>query len=320
MGAPASLFTAHSVQIETAGGTSAWIDQVQEADLDLGIELFEESGSGESDREQVAVRSRENVLRIGTSDLAFLATCGLSGIHVAADADDPGMVAWGKSIPQGGIRDAIATAAHLKLAMSDGLIIPVSLEGSHNRIARLMVEAHAKKGTGAQSGTHPFVITKDSAITSGGQTSAARYVAGVVKYNSGGNKLVTGIKDISVRFGIGLIKESSDAEIDISHIAILSRNPVIEFTTIDGELLDDVGESGAACTSFAVYFQKVAANGDRVAKGTGEHISIIATSGLLIPVSQGTPHNNAGEGRYRFTPVKDTNLFTIATNATIPTT
>lgn len=315
-----SLFVAHSVQLETAAGVSAWLDQIQSADLDAGIDLIEESGSGESDREFTAVRSREPVLRLNTTDLAFLATCGMSGVPITCDADDPGLLAWGKNVPQGGIRDAIASTVHLKLAISDGLLIPVSLEGSHNRVARLMLEAHARKGTAAQSGAAPVVVTKDSAIVSGGQTSTARFVASVVKYTSGSARLVTGIKDLSVRFGIELFKESSDSEIDLSHIAIRARNPVIEFTTLDGELLDDVGEGGAAITSFAAYFQKVAANGDRVAKATGEHISITGTSGILIPVSGSMPHNAAGENRFRFVPVKDTNLFTIATNATIPTT
>lgn len=315
------LFVPHSVHIDTAGGVLTWIDQIQGANLNAGIDLFEESGSGEPDREYTAVRERAPVLDFETTDIAALSTCGLNGLSITPDVNSPGVVVWGKFVIAGGTRDAIAAVTHLKMACSDGMLIPMSLQGSHNRAAKLTYALHAIKGFAAQSGAYPMVFTKDTAIISGGGITDILFVPAVVKYtiSGGASKLVTGVLSIALQFGIQLFKVGGDGEVDMTYIAIQSRNPRFEFSTLDGELLDDVGEAGQSCSSFAVYFQKVNANGERVAKATAEHVSVIATKGILVPGAQSLPHNQPGEGRYTFTPVKDTNILTIAVNATIPT-
>jgi hypothetical protein len=316
-----SVFVAHSIKIKTAGGTDAWIDQIQDSNLDNGIDLIEESGSGDPDRLYVAVRNRNPMLSINTTDLAFLTTCGWAGLEITPGASADGLTAWGKAVPNKGLRDAIGTTSHLKLNCTDGLLVPGSVQAGHNQVGRLDLALHALKGSAVQSGASPFVFTKDQAISSGGGTSGARYTAGVIKLISSGlTKVVAGIMSQSINFGLNVVKESSDAEIDPTYAAIMSRRPVFTFNTTDLELMDDIGEAGLSCTSFAMYFQKIAENGDRVAKATGEHISIISTKGILKPGNGSLSSNNRGDGTFSFTPSKDTNVLAIATNAVIPTT
>lgn len=312
------IFVPHSVQVKTAGGVNAFINQIANADVEGGIALLEESGSGESDREFAAVRDRQPTLSLVTTDLSFLATCGLAGVAITPDASNPGLTAWGKNVPNKGIRDAIATTSHLKMLVTDGLLIPQSIQGSHNQAARLNLMLHAILGAAAQSGAYPMVFTKDQAITSGAAASSLFYTPAVVKYTSGSDKLVTGILDLSVNFGINVFKESSDAEADPTHVSIQSRMPTFEFSTSDAELLDDVGEDGLNCTSFAMYFQKFASNGTRVAKASGAHISVISTSGHLRIGSKNLPHNQKGVARFTYVPVLNSALFSISATAVIP--
>lgn len=314
------IFVPHSVQVKTVGGAvDDWIDQIVSSDVEAGVAVLEESGSGESDREFVAVRDRQPTMSIVTTDLSFLAVCGMAGISITPDASNPGLVAWGKNVPNKGRRDDITTASHLKLLVTDGLLIPTSIQGAHNQAARLSLMLHAILGSAAQSGSYPMVFTKDQQITSGASQSSLFYTACAVKYTSGSSKLVTGIMDMAFNPGIEVFKESSDAEVDPTHVSIRSRLPTFEFSTSDGNLLDDVGEDGLNCTSFAMYFQKFAANGTRVAKASSAHISIVSTSGHLRIGSKSLPHNQKAMARFTFVPAKDTNLVTLSSSATIPT-
>ncbi len=314
------LFVPHSVQVKTVGGVDSWIDQIVDSNMDAGIELIEESASGEVDREYVAVGSRNPTAGIETTDLSFLGTCGMNGIYITPNVSAPGLTAWGKFVPQGGARDLIATTSHLKMLCTDGMLIPMSVEGAHNRAARLKLMLHAILGsTPTYSGTYPLSFTKDQAITSGGGAVDILYTLACVRYNDGGSKLISGLISGAVNFGISLFKEGSNSEVDPTYIAIKDRMPSFEFSTRDAEVIDNAGEGGVSCASFEMYFQKVQQNGERVSKATGAHISLISTAGMLKPGALNLPHNQEGEARFTFTPSKNSSILTIATNATIPT-
>jgi hypothetical protein len=315
-----ALFVANSIQIKTAGALiNTWLDQVSDLSMNLGIKLLEDSSSGEVDREFVAIMDRMPTFDVNTSDLTFLSTCGLSGAKIAPDASNPGLVAWGKAVTQEGDRDGIASLTHLKMLCTDGLMVPKSLSGRQGQKATLSYTVHAIKGSAAQSGAYPIVVTKDQAITSGQSATSKLFTPCEVRYNSGGVVIVAGIQSIEVNFGIEVFKMGSDGEVDPTFVALKDRKPVYKFTTTDARVIDTVGEGGLDCSSFEVYFQKMAADGERVAKGTGQHLSIISTKGLLYPEPAKFPHNSSGaEAAFSFCPVKNTNLLTIAINATIP--
>lgn len=318
MAMPADLFVPHSVHIDTPS-LDDWVDGLQNADVDQGISVFEESGGSETDREFVAVRDRMPTLSMRTLDLTFMSVCGLNGIAITPDGSNPGLYAWGVAVPNKGRRTAIASSAHLRMQCSDGLIVPVSVSAGHNQPAMLELILHGILGSAAQSTARPFLFTKNQQVTAGAGATVYVFTAGAVKFTSGGNTLVLGVQDIRLNYGLQVLKEGSNGEVDPTHISIGERRPTFEFSTRDGELLADVTEDGLACTSFAMYFRKVALNGRRVAEGTGEHVSIVATSGLLLPGAKNLPHNRAGTARFTFRPVLDTQLFTISATATIPT-
>lgn len=319
MGA-SNIFSCHDIHIDSADGTDDWIDQIQSCDVEVGITNHEESGSSEVDRLMTAVQGRESMLNILTTQLGFLATCGLDGVRIYPDATNVGCNFWGKFHPIGGTRDEIATTTHMKGTISDGLAVPVSISGSHQQIATMQFAIHAILGTAAQSKAQPILFEKDQAITSGGGGDQVRYVPAVIKYTTGaGNVYVADLQSVNIDFGISVMKKGGGSEVDHTFVGIRSRNPSFNFSILDLELFADItSEHFVECTSFAIYFQKVDANADRVAIGTAEHLSIISTSGMLKLGSASLPHNETGQGSLNFTPVQNTNLFTISTTATIP--
>lgn len=313
------LFVPHAIRIDEAGGVDDWIDQIVNADMQEGIQVMELSGSSETDREFVAIRSNEPVLNIVTTDLSFLSVCGLDGIDITPDGSNAGLYAYGRQVPNKARREAVGSTVHIRMNVTDGLLVPVSVQGSHNQPANFTMALHAILGSAVQSGATPMVFEKDQAIATGASQLANVYVPAAVKFTSGGSTLVTQISDINVAFGIDVQKRGFNSEVDPTHVSINGRSPTLAFTTTNLEHFVDVGRDGKDCSSFAVYFQKMTANGSRVAKGTSSHISIVSTSGLLTRGAVGLKHNSPGTGAFTFRPVLDTNLFTISTSATIPT-
>lgn len=301
-------FLPHSVQL--TGGVAAWINQIDSASPNSGITLFEESSGSGVDREFVAAKDIHPTLAISTSDLSFLTTCGFAGIPLIGGANT--LTAWARELPFGAVPTAIATAHHIKMVCTDGLLVPMSISAGHNAVAKLSLMLHGSLGTPAT----PFVFTANTAITTGAGNTVNIYTAGPVKF---GARLVQGIADLKVDFGIGVLKESDSGEVYPTHISITSRMSKVEFTTKDVELITEIGD-GIAVTTFAAYFRMVTASGQRVPAGTATHISVSGTAGMITPGAVSLTHKAAGSASFTYTPALNTNLITISATAAIPTT
>lgn len=305
-------FVPHSVNIASS---SVWMNQLESSSIDGGVTLFEESGGSEVDREFVAIRGVEPTMPLITSDLTLLSTIGFSGLLISGT----GLIAYGRELPLGATPTAIATAHHLKLVCTDGLLVPTGVRCGHNQVAKLSTHLHGILGTGGGSGATPFVLTASNAIASGAGGTTNIYTTGPVKYTAAaGSRLVQGIADVGVDFGINVLKESDTGDVYPSHVSIIQRMTKFSFTTKDVELITEVGD-GISVTAFAQYFRNVAVNGQRVAPGTTTHISVSATAGMITPGSTTLTHARPGESAFTFTPAKNTNLIVINTVVAIPT-
>lgn len=319
-----SRFIPHSVRLKTAGGTDAWVNGIESAAPNLGIQLFEESSGSETDREFVAARDIAPTLPIVTSDLSILSTVGFNGLAIAPGAGSPGVVCYGRQVANEGLPTAVGTSAHLQMACSDGLLVPVSLRAGHNQAAKLSLLLHGILGTAGSSGTTPFVFTSSQAITTGAGATTNIYTTGPLKFtpssgaNSGTPRFTQGIKDLGVEFGLGILKESDSGNVYPSHVSIVSRMTTFEFTTVDANLVAEIGD-GVSVSTFSVYFQQVSANGQRVAAATTTHIAVTGTAGMITPGTVNLRHKTAGTVGFTFTPAKNTNLISISTTSAIPT-
>ncbi len=318
----AKRFIPHSVYILTNGGTTQWVDQVDGTNPDSGVGLFEESAGSETDREFVAARDIAPTMPFGTSDLSLLTTIGMSGVLIDCASGKPGITMFGRELPLGALPTAVATANHVKMICSDGLLVPVSVRASHNGVAKLSCMLHGILGTTATySGATPFVFTNSQAITAGAGAVTKLYTTGPVKFtvSGGSSSLVQGISDIAVSFGIMVNKESTDGDVYPSHIAIIGRMPKIEFTTKDPQLIATIGD-GVSVSAFAAYFRQVASSGQRTAPATATHCSVAGTAGMVTPGSLSLQHKSSGSASFTYTPTKNTNTLVLSATAAIPTT
>jgi len=310
-------FLPHSAYLKT-GAIDSWINGIESINPENGIALLEETAGSETDREFVAVRDVSPTLPIVTSDVSLLATIGLAGLAIVPASGKPGLTMFGRELPLGALPTAIGTGNHISMAVSDGVIIPVSVNASHNQAAKLHLLLHAILGSTAYSGASPFVFTNSQTITAGAGQTANIYTTGAIKWTSGGDKLVYGISDITVDFGLQVLKESADGQVYPDMVGIVARHPTIRFSTKDATLANTVGD-GIAVTAFTAYFRQVAASGQRVAPATATHISIAGTAGIVTPANLNMQHRQGAAMHFTYTPVKNTNILTISTTAAIPT-
>lgn len=313
-------FLPYSVQIKTPSVT-AWVNQIENTTPEGGVSLFEETSGSETDRQFTAISQIMSTMALATSDLTILTTCGMSGVPISSASGDPGLVMYGRELPFGAVPTAIATADHIKLACSDGLLVPVSLRASHNAVAKLALMLHAALGTDGTSGATPFVRTASVAIPTGQTATSNIFTLGPLKYtytDGGGGSRLVDLSEANVTFGIQVLKEGNSGRVHPDHLSIIARMSKLEFSTKDTELITEVGDS-LTCTAFAQYFRAVAQNGQRIAEATTSHVSVSSASGMLTPGATSLTHKQAGTSSYTYTPSLSTNLLSISASAAIPT-
>jgi hypothetical protein len=310
-------FVPHSVNL---GAASQWINQIEQTSPNHAVTSFEESSGSAIDREFVATKSIKPVLPFTTTDLTVLGTVGFSGYYFAGTVSN--FVVYGRQLPLGGVPAPLASSDHMKMTVSDGLLIPKSIHAGHDTIAKLALECHGILGASGVQAT-PFVWTSDQAIATGAGQIANLYVSGPVKWtvSGGSSQLLQGISSSGVDFGIQEFKDATDGEVYDTHISIVSRMPKIEFTTKDAEQITAIGD-GISVSAFAMYFRNVLANGQRTPVATADHVSISATAGQIIPSTVKLAHKEAGDASFVFLPALPSvtgALISISTGTTIPT-
>src|SRR6185437_9895932 len=158
-------------------------------------------------------------------------------------------------------------------------------------------------------------------ITSGAGPTSNIYSASVVKWTTTGSttRLLQGIKQIGVDFGIRPLIEGSNSEVYHTHASIMGRMSRIEFSTANAAAIAEIGD-GVAINAAAAYFVNWAADGvARVPAATTTHVKISGTAGVITPGTMNLTHKRAGEAQFIYTPRFNTPMLTISTTSAIPT-
>lgn len=319
-------FIPHAAKLNTLAGVVSWINQVESYGADDGISMLEETTGSETDRAFTAIREGNPTIPLSTTDLSLLTTIGFGGVPLASGGTHDALTLWGRESAEGALPTAIATTNHIKCLVSNGLLVPVSISGSHNQAARLSLMVHPILGSDTNAGAEPMVFSTGNAITAGAGQTANIYAPALVRFTTGASspavspRLVTGLQSIGVDFGIGVNKESTDSEVFPTFVSILSRMPKIEFSTKDPALRAEIG-SGVALATWAVYFQQFATNGQRVLKATATHIKVSGTLGMINPGGTRFQHKQTASSTFSITPVLDTGtIITVSVTSAVPTT
>jgi len=250
------------------------------ARLDSGIQTLIERGSGEVAPNFLATGQQRPAISFSTPQLAtLLANVGVQGASLAS-------ATMFLKLGSVGGRVARATTSHKKVACTTCQIHWTSIRLSHNGVGTAdVVIVPIYDGSNA-----PFILTSSVAL-SGSVSTQAFFGAGPVKING---SLIGAVQEVTINSGIQLIEVGGESEVYNTFVGTQSVEPSIEVRTFNminwasGVTLTGTALDGT--NGVTVFGRKYASDGQRVADGTAEHISLSAINGRIIP------QNTSGDG------------------------
>lgn len=165
---------------------------------------------------------------------------------------------------------------HRKLTISNGIILPRRISGTHQGDAELSCEVVA-----TWDGTNdPIIIADSSALPAVADTARFAIMKATI-----GSVAIDEEFDISIDFGLREEVEGKQSEIWPRTCSIMEVNPTITIRSRNGDLLKStniplIGKAATHATS-TVYLRKRAAAGTFTADATAEHISF-TIAGLAV--------------------------------------
>jgi hypothetical protein len=236
-------------------------------------------------------------IAINTAEITAIGTCGIGGSTV-----ETGAVYYTK----GGTtsREAIGASKHLKIAISDGYLYPISLTAQTGEPAVLSFGLICLSDDGV---TNPLTISANQTMPATGVTTE-HYMLADVSIN--GTTYETG--SVSVDFGLDVKVRHQDGyqwaqKVASGGIEVVARTPTITFDSPECDLLSTLGSTGAAqgATDSLIRFRKCNANGSRVADATEEHVTIAIDDGRIMPTSTDAGDGGMGSHQVTIQPVWD---------------
>jgi len=290
--------TLYAVNVDTVGAGDIFIDQIADFRLDPRINKLLEGGDGGVYNTHVSVLSQDPRIIFTTTKLASaLAKCGLTGLAITADVDEPGAEFWFQKLVEGGTR--ATGASHIKLTVAEGLLLPRTINAPHNGRATIGYECIA-----TYDGTNDPIVVAGSQELSGTPSVSELFTAGKAMINGA---QLEGVQNIVIDIGIQELVEGADGLVWPTYAGILRIQPVIRITTADAGALSTFGLTGAAqgATDSIVYLRKLAEGGTRVADATEEHISFTIDEGHISVSDVSGPHGQRLGSMVEISPTYD---------------
>lgn len=188
--------------------------------------------------------------------------------------------------------DSRASTTHQKITIASSVAYWPTIRLPHNGQGEATVIQ-----TAVYDGTNdPFVYAGSQAL-SGNLAAGSHFGAGPVSING---TAVPGVKEITIESGIKLIQEGASSEIWDTFVGIEFTEPKVTIRTLKLTNWSVLGLNGVVLngsSGLVFYARKFAANEDRVADATAEHIQFTGLVGTAFPVESN------GEGS---APISDT--------------
>lgn len=217
-----------------------------------------------------ALVSGAPVGRFSTNDLkALLDQAGLEGMKIDQDGTHPGVVLYAQKYKEGGTREAISSAVHLSWTIANGILVPRTLELSHQRAAQISAEVIARKA-GAVA---PVVFSATDQLPAASPSVDVEWTLGPVKLNA---VTIDGVESVGVDFGIDVAAEGSDSDTYPTFTGIRRIQPVITLQGVHADQLSTLTVDGAfySATQVVLYARKLSEGGTFVADGTAQHVKL----------------------------------------------
>ena len=270
------------------------IDQISDFSLDPGIERILQAGDGKVDAEFVATISQAPVINFTTSALKKgLDISGFDAYQITSATDF-----YFRKVQSGGTR---ATGSnHIKVTVSDGMLIPRQLQGQQGSVATLSYDVLPISSDGKQA---PLTIATSQAL-GGTPDETEKYTVGPASVNG---TLVDGVQSTTVDMAIDEMLLSGDGSAFNTFAAIQERRPEVSVSVLDAAVLDTftttetVNSSGPVTTDHLgqiaisstakVSFWQVESGGVRKDPTASSHIVVTLNEGR-VDVDQQAASNN----------------------------
>lgn len=261
-----SIFTLYAVNTP-----SGLIDQITEQSYDPRLNEILNSGDGKVDAEFAALMSSSPMVSFTTHAVATaLGYAGISGLNISSAA-----TLFFQRYAQGGTRQG--ATSHLKLDMALGLLVPRTLQVSHDGEASIGYDLFARSSDGT---TNPITVT-DAQSLSGSPAVDEKFTLGAVTVN---NVALGAVQDVSIDFGIEEVVLGADGNPFPTFTGIRARRPSITIRTMHLDKLDadagDITKEGIAISSSTTIVLA------RMAQGAirgGTDITITVNEGRVSP-------------------------------------
>lgn len=297
MAAIGKAYTLHAV--ERSGTGPIVISQISEHSHNEGVEMLLTGSMGKLSDQFGALQRAEPIATFTTTDIkAVLDILSASGAPVYAIASAKPIDLWYAELDETGFIKT-SGATHVKISVTNGLVVPRTLPVDHQGEARITVEVHAISTDGV---TNPITITTGAAAPPTTAAPTSVWTVGPYKIDS---TLYHDVQSLNVDFGINVLKLGGSGSVWPTYGGVNRPwRPIIRVDVLDVSQLDTVGETGrTAIAATTVFFlRKKAADGaGNVADGTAEHISFSIYDGVYGFTTPGGTFGEVAQTSLEFT-------------------
>jgi hypothetical protein len=258
--------------------------------LRTASEVRQEATSGEVYSRFQSLYAQKPMFEFSTLNIVTaLGACALTGTAVTSALP---ILCWGQKHQEGGAR--VATSAHRKFTINEGLVIPRRLTVEHQGDAVLDYEILA-----TYDGTNePITVAESQSLPT--PTDSERFTLGPIQLtdDDSGEYDFEGIKRLEFDFGIQAETVGADSQIWDTMAHILEIQPTLTLHGVDSEwwkstMVPLTGRS-IRHTGTAIYLRKRKAGSTFVADNLAQHVKM-TIAGLATIEELGGQGNNHKE-------------------------
>jgi hypothetical protein len=253
--------------VETPDGD---ITQIQDKDVDPGVEELLVGGAGSLDTEFAAVGGQKPTISFTTSAVATaLGLVGLDGYATASATNF-----WFQKVLLGGQRDS---SAAMKISVPSCLIFPKTLKATQDakKPATISYDVYAISADGT---TAPMTATTGQVLPTFSTVSEI-FTLGPCTINS---TALVGLQEIEMDWGAKCDHYGGDGLAYPTFAAMIHRQGLrIRPKGYDVSALGSLSVNGVAVTSWKFFLRKIQAGSTRYANAATQHLKISGTTGMF---------------------------------------
>ena len=270
------------------------IPAIQSNSVDFGTQEIASGGSGAQQNSLVATMLMQGNPSAQTMDLAIaINALGLTGKKLNPDSYD--LYYFEKD--QGGT--VKAGSQHLKVSITDGMVLPRSISASQGSEALMTME-----GIPLSAGVNdPIIIANDVAMPAGAEENPDKWTLGPVFWNRP-SPVVFEVTDLNIDFGLQQNVQGANGVPFHTFVSVDKEEPGITFSTLDFAQLALIPQQGLIIEhEMRFYYTKLKQGATRHANNETVHIQFSINAGMIFPSN--LSGDTTGTQGFRIVPITD---------------